>query len=176
MTGMRKQLARLGVYPSLFLGIGLLLVGTFTVNHIVDNWWPFEVERLDLVRATALHTIEAAVLLDAANMQIILAFLASALVAATGLALPLAYVLNRRFGNGGGGAANGATPRFLVLVRQSMWVGLWVAFCLWLQMNRALGFAVAALVAAVLAMFELLLQVRTRAKDMSNVESGEVVK
>jgi uncharacterized membrane protein (UPF0136 family) len=44
-----------------------------------------------------------------------------------------------------------------------MWVGLWVAFCIWLQMNRTLGLAVALLVAAVFVMFEFLIQVRTRA-------------
>jgi uncharacterized membrane protein (UPF0136 family) len=44
-----------------------------------------------------------------------------------------------------------------------MWVGLWVAFCTWLQMNRSFGIGVAALVAAVLIMFEILLQIRSRA-------------
>jgi uncharacterized membrane protein (UPF0136 family) len=48
-----------------------------------------------------------------------------------------------------------------------MWVGLWFAFCAWLQMNRTLGIAIAALVAIVLLMFELLLQVRHRAEQGS---------
>ena len=54
-------------------------------------------------------------------------------------------------------------PRFLLLLRQSMWVALWVGFCVWLQMNRALGIAVATLVAVVIVLFEILLQIRTRA-------------
>ena len=47
--------------------------------------------------------------------------------------------------------------------RQSLFVGLWVAFCLWLQMNRTFGPAVAILAAAVLVLFELVLQIRERA-------------
>jgi hypothetical protein len=45
----------------------------------------------------------------------------------------------------------------------ALWVGLWVAFCLWLQMNRTLGVAVAALGAAVVILFEVVLQIRARA-------------
>jgi uncharacterized membrane protein (UPF0136 family) len=43
-----------------------------------------------------------------------------------------------------------------------MWVGSWAAFCVWLQMNRTLGLAVAILVAVVLILFEMLLQLRQR--------------
>ena len=106
-----------------------------------------------------------------------MAFLAAALVATTGIVLPLAYVLNQRFGNPPAPGGDGSTsPLFMVVLRQSMWVGLWVALCLWLQMNRALGYGVAGLVAAVLAMFELLLQVRTRAKDVGTGDTAEVAK
>jgi len=170
---MRKTMSRLGVIPSLLLGAALLAIGLLALNHIVDNWWPFDVERLDLVRATALGRAEAALLLDAANVQIVLAFLGSALVAVTGLVLPFGYILNRRFKrNPDAGSEADAAPAFLVTLRQSMWVGLWVAFCLWLQMNRSLGIAVAALVAAVLVMFEVLLQVRARAAHVTAAESG----
>ena len=41
-----------------------------------------------------------------------------------------------------------------------------MAFCLWLQMNRTLGVAVAALVAAVLILFEVVLQIRARAASV----------
>lgn len=171
---MSKTMSRLGVIPSLLLGAALLAVGLLALTHIVDNWWPFNVERLDLVRATAQERAEAALLLDAANVEIVLAFLGSSLVAVTGLVLPLAYILNRRFKrNLDAGSETMVGPVFLVTLRQSMWAGLWVAFCLWLQMNRSLGIAVAALVAAVLAMFEVLLQVRARAAQVtSNKPSG----
>ena len=83
------------------------------------------------------------------------------MVAVTGLVLPLAYYLNKRFGKG-------ESSHFLVVVRQAMWLGIWVAACIWLQMNRTLGLGVALLVAAVLFTVEVLLQVRTRAAAISD--------
>jgi len=148
---------RMGVVPFLLLGIGLLLLGLLAVNHVVNNFWPFDVGRLELVRAAATGRADAPSMLDAASVEILLAFLASIMVAVTGLVLPLTYFLNKRFGPAS------AAPSFFVVLRQAMWVGAWLAFCTWLQMNRTLGLAVAALVAAVLVMFEILLQVRTRA-------------
>lgn len=158
---MSRFATRLGVIPSLLFGISLLGLGILALNHIVDNWWPFDVERLDLIRDTATGTIDAPTLLAAANNEIIFAFLGAVLIAITGLVLPLVFFLNRRFGN------HPQAPGFLLTLRQAMWVGMWVAFCLWLQMNRSLGIAVAALVAVVLILFEFLLQVRTRAASLS---------
>lgn len=163
---MRKFSERLGVTPYLLLGAGLFVIGLLTMNHIVNSWWPFDVTRLDLVRATAEGRVEPAELLEAANIEIILAFLAVLLVAVTGLALPLAYILNRRFLRRNGQAEQRDVSSFLIPLRQAMWVGLWVAFCAWLQMNRVLGVAVAGLVAAALVMFEALLQLRTRAVNV----------
>lgn len=137
----------------------MLAIGWLAVSHIVNNFWPIDVARLDLVRDTALDRAEATTLLQAANREVVVAFLAGVLVAVTGLALPLAYYLNKRFGDA-------PILHFLVVLRQAMWVGLWVAFCLWLQMNRTLGWGVASLVAAVLIIFEILLQVRERAASI----------
>lgn len=157
---MRDPVERLGILPYLVLGAGLLALGVLATNHIVNNFWPFDVTRLDLVRASALDQANAGAILDAANGQIVMAFLASVMVAVTGLALPLVYYANVRFeGNGGG-------PSLIVILRQALWVGTWMAFCVWLQMNRSLGVAVAVLVAAVLATFEILLQVRRRASSI----------
>jgi hypothetical protein len=164
---MKRFIEWLGVFPHLLLGAGLFVIGFLAMNHIVDNWWPFDVGRLDLVRSTALNRADAASLLQAANAEIIVAFLAAVLVTITGVMLPLAHVLNKRFGPILTGQQDpSAPPRFLVTLRQSMWVGVWVTFCIWLQMNRALGPAVAILVAVVLAMFEMLLQIRTRATNI----------
>lgn len=154
---MRSIIHRLGVIPYLLLGAGLLVLGLLAINHIVDNFWPFDVQRLDLLRATALDQIDAPAILEAANLEILLAFLAAVLMSVTGLMLPLAYFLNRRFDR------RYPNPRFLLVLRQSMWVGLWIAFCVWLRMNRTLGLAVVLLVAVVLVLFEVLLQLRTRA-------------
>lgn len=164
---------RLGVIPSLLLGTGLLVIGLLTMDHIVNNWWPFDVQRLDLVRAAALDRAEPASLLEAANSQIILTFLAAILVTITGLMLPLVYIVNKRLSHFVTESGEAVPPRFLMALRQSMWVGFWVSFCVWLQMNRALGVAVATLVAIVLIMFEVLLQVRTRATGISQERGKE---
>jgi hypothetical protein len=156
-----KRLAdQFGAILYVIMGAALFILGILALNHIVDNFWPIDVQRLDLIRDTALDRADATTLLQAANQEVIIAFLAAVLVAITGLCLPLAYYLNRRFGKD-------SLPHFLVVLRQAMWVGSWIAFCVWLQMNRTLGWAVILLVAAVLAMFEFLLQVRTRAERMT---------
>lgn len=160
---------RLGVWPYLFLGLSLLALGLLAMNYIVDNIWPFDVTRLDLVRATAQGRADAGMLLAAANTEAIVAFLASAAVAVTGFFLPIMYFLNRRFHLS---APPGRPPSPLVVFRQALWVGLWVGFCLWLQMNRTFGVAVAALAAAVLVLFEMLLQIRNRAATVGQQEAA----
>ncbi|MFO7661608.1 MAG: hypothetical protein R6X18_03335 [Chloroflexota bacterium] len=157
---MHNIVRRLGIVPYLILGLGLVMLGVLAVNQIVNTMWPFDVSRLELVRATAQQRVDASILLASARNDIIVAFLASVVVAFTGLAMPIAYVLNRRFSPK---IRPGETPGFLVVLRQSMWVGFWVAFCVWLQMNRTMGIAVAALVAGVLILFEILLQIRAHA-------------
>ena len=116
--------------------------------------------RTNSIRVTAQQRVDAAMLLAAAKSDIIIAFLASVIVAVTGLALPLAYFFNKRIQPP---EMRHEPPPFLTIIRQALWVGLWVAFCLWLQMNRTLGLAVAALGAAVVILFEVVLQIRARA-------------
>ena len=155
---------RLGILPYLLLGIGLFGIGLYTLNYIVNSWWPLDVARIDLVRATATDQIDAASILEAANWEIILVLLSVIIITITGLTLPLAYLLNKRlnlYANSQLGQFE--SPSFLVTLRQSMAAGIWVAFCLWLQMNRSFGIAVALLVAVVLILFEFLLQLRSRA-------------
>ncbi len=152
---------RLGSVPVFLVGAGLLVLGLLALNYIVNNFWPIDVERLDLIRSSALGTADAPALLEAREGEILLAFLASLMVAVTGLSLPLVYYLNRRI------QSNGTPPTFLTVARQGLWIGLWVSFCVWLQMNRTLGIAVALLVAFVIFLFELLLQVRRRAERSS---------
>lgn len=135
-------------------------MGLLALNHIANNMWPFDVSRIELVRATAQQRVDASMLLAAANNEIILAFLASAVVAVTGLAMPVVYFLNKRFDPQ---YRDGDQPSMMTVTRQSLLIGLWFAFCLWLQMNRTLGVAVAALVAGVFILFEVLLQIRARA-------------
>lgn len=160
-----KIFERLGVFPFLLLGIGLFILGLYTLNSIINNWWPFDVARIDLVRAVATGQVEAATLLEVARADILLAFLGTVLIAITGLALPLTYVLNKRFTHLLGEQTNGRPP-FLVTFRQAMGVGIWASFSVWLQMNRALNLAIALLVGVVLLLFEFLLQIRARASSV----------
>ena len=52
-------------------------------------------------------------------------------VAVTGTALPFVWMLHRRF--------DGARPApTSVLLRQALWVALFIALCAWLQVNRSL--------------------------------------
>lgn len=154
---------RIGFISALTLGICLLALGLLAMEYVVNNWWPIDINRLDLVRAAAQDRADAASLLQAANLEIILVFLSTVLTAVTGLTLPIAYLFNQRF-------AAYTDSRFgqmesshlTVALRQSMAVGIWVAFCLWLQMNRSFGLAVALLVGTVLILFELMLQIRSR--------------
>lgn len=151
---------RFGFISSLILGVLLVAIGLLAMEYVVNSWWPIDINRLDLVRAATEGRADAASLLEAANFEIILVFLATVLTAVTGVILPISYLLNRRFAhftNRRFGETD--TSRLMVAVRQSMAVGFWVAFCLWLQMNRSFGLAVALLVAAVLILFEVLLQI-----------------
>jgi hypothetical protein len=157
---MHRFVRRLGVVPVLFLSAGLVVLGVLAVDRIVNTMWPFDVSRIELVRATAQQRVDAAMLLAAARSDVIIAFLASVIVAVTGLALPLSYYVNKRLMPP---ETRHEPPPFLAVIRQALWVGLWVAFCLWLQMNRTLGVAVAVLVAVVLILFEVVLQIRARA-------------
>lgn len=158
-----KVFERLGFASALLLGIALFLLGLLVMQYIVNAWWPFDVVRLDLVRATAEGRVEAASILEAANQEIIIAFLGAVLITVTGLALPVAYFFNKRFSKYmDHRSGNSLPPQFHVTLRQAMWVGLWTSICLWLQMNRAFGVAVAILVAVVLILVEILLQIRAR--------------
>ncbi len=161
---MDKLTSRFAVMPYLLMGVALLLLGFLALNHIVDNLWPIDVTRLDLIRDTALDRADATQLLRSANGEIIFAFLAAEAVAVTGFMLPLAYFLNKRF-------SQSQSSHFFVVLRQAMWVGIWIAFCTWLQMNRTLGLGVAILVAGVLVIIELLLQIRTRAAAIASSEN-----
>jgi hypothetical protein len=165
---MKRFAHRLGIIPVFLFGAGLLILGVLAVNQIVNTMWPFDVQRLELVRATAQQRVDATILLASARNDIIIAFLASIVVAFTGLAMPIVYLLNKRFSPD---TRSGEPPRFLVVVRQAMFVGFWVAFCVWLQMNRTMGFAVAALVAGVLILFEILLQIRSHAATVEQQHS-----
>ena len=138
------------------------------INYIVNNFWPIRAQqRLDLVREATTDTATAARLLEAAQVDILFVFFLLVAMTIAGIFLPLVYYLNKRFNEG-------RLQPTLVLLRQAFWVGLWVAFCLWLQMNRTFGIAVAVLVVGVLVLFEVLLQVRQRAGAQGEIFGSDV--
>lgn len=163
-----KIFQRLGVIPYLLLGVGLAFIGLSAWFYIANSFFPFNPEqRLDLVRSVGLDRVDSATILEAASAELIIAFLGSVFLFVTGIALPIAYFLNKRFGKYADErfGESSSTP-LLVVLRQAIGGGFWVSFCVWLQMNRAFGFAAALLVAFVLILFELLLQIRTRATSV----------
>ncbi|HRN66963.1 MAG TPA: hypothetical protein PLD89_02415 [Promineifilum sp.] len=157
---MQRFVRRLGVVPVMMLSAGLFLLGVLAVDRIINTMWLFDVTRIDLARAVVQQRADAPTLLAAANGEILIAFLASVVVTFTGLGMVPIYYLNKRLNPPD---LRDQPPVFLSVVRQSLFVGLWAAFCVWLQMNRTFGVAVALLAAAVLVLFEMVLQIRNRA-------------
>ena len=167
---MQRFVRRLGVVPVLLLSAGLFLLGVLAVDRIVNTMWLFDVSQIDLARAVVQQRADAPTLLAAANDEVLVAFLASIIVAVTGLVMVPMYYVNKRFNPPG---FRDEPPVFLSVLRQSMFFGFWAAFCIWLQMNRTLGLAVALLAGAVLILFELVLQIRERATAVT--EQGKPV-
>src|SRR5690606_5631516 len=77
-------------------------------------------------------------------------------VAVTGTALPFVRFLNMRFSRGETPPAGG------VLLRQSIWVGLFVVACAWLQIPRVLNPLIAFFLAFSLILIEVFLHIRER--------------
>jgi len=90
------------------------------------------------------------------NRWLFFAFLQLAL---TGAALPFVRYLHQRF------AARADTANnMVVIVRQSVWVGLFGAICLWLRIPRLLSIPLALIILAALVIIEFLFRLRERAQ------------
>lgn len=81
-------------------------------------------------------------------------------IAVTGTVLPLVRYLNVRFT-----PISADLPPGGVLVRQSVWVGLFVVTCAWLQIPRVLNPPIAFLVALVFIVIEIFLRTREIADE-----------
>ena len=73
-------------------------------------------------------------------------------VAVTGTALPFVWLLHKRFG---------PAPS-AVLLRQALWVALFVSLCFWLQVNRALTLSLALLLGVGFILVEWFLRLLER--------------
>ncbi len=80
--------------------------------------------------------------------------------AVTGTAIPFIRYLNVRFSS-----ANVELPPGGVIVRQSVWLGLFVVTCAWLQIPRALSLPIAFFLALVFIVIEVFLRSRELSGD-----------
>jgi len=76
-------------------------------------------------------------------------------LAATGTSLPFIWLLHRRFGSGQSTAST-------VLLRQALWVALFVALCTWLQINRSLTLSLGLLLGVGFILLEWFLRLLER--------------
>lgn len=75
-------------------------------------------------------------------------------LAVTGTVLPFVRFLNVRF------SSEDASPSAGIILRQSIWVGLFVVACAWLQIPRVLNPVIAFFLALSLIVIEIFLHVR----------------
>jgi len=81
-------------------------------------------------------------------------------IAVTGSAVPFVRYLNVRFTPLDKELAPGG-----VLVRQSVWIGLFVVTCAWLQIPRVLTLPIAFFLALVFVVIEIFLRIRERQRE-----------
>lgn len=89
-----------------------------------------------------------------------------ATLAASGTALPVAYFLNRRF-------ISKPPVDAGVIVRQSLWVGIFADLMIWLQLGSALTIPLAIMVASGLVIIELILRLRERSRFQVEAEEQD---
>jgi len=76
-------------------------------------------------------------------------------MAISGIAIPIAYYLNRRFASDSPAEKN-------VIIRQALWFGIYGATISWLQMGRVLNSGMAFILAAAFILIEVLLRLWER--------------
>jgi len=81
-------------------------------------------------------------------------------IAVTGTMLPLVRFLNVRFT-----PLNREVPPAGVIVRQSVWIGLFCVMCAWLQIPRALSLPLIVFIAVVFVVVEIFLRTREIAAE-----------
>jgi hypothetical protein len=96
-------------------------------------------------------------------------FFFTAVMALTGMALPVAAFLNRRF-------PSLPPPTTGVIVRQAVWFGIYLPTLAWLQIGRMLTLPLAVLLALGFLIIEYLLRLRERSqwKPGGEIEPGGI--
>ncbi len=85
------------------------------------------------------------------------AFFFFAVLGLTGLALPAAAFLNKRF-------PSNPPPNHVVILRQAIWAGIYLPTLAWLRIGRVLNISIAILLIAGLVLIEMLLRLRERSQ------------
>ena len=75
----------------------------------------------------------------------------------TGLFMPLTYFLNKRFPSKPQADRN-------IIIRQSLWFGIYAAVLAWLQLGRVLNFPLAVILGAAMILVEMLLRMWERSR------------
>jgi len=85
------------------------------------------------------------------------AFFFFAVLGLTGLALPAIAFLNKRF-------PSNPPPTHAVILRQAIWVGIYLPTLAWLRIGRVLNISIAILLIAGFVLIEWLLRLRERSQ------------
>lgn len=85
------------------------------------------------------------------------AFFFFAVLGLTGFALPVVAYLNKRF-------PSKPPPTHAVILRQAIWIGIYLPTLAWLRVGRVLNISIALLLAAGLILVEWLLRLRERSQ------------
>jgi hypothetical protein len=88
------------------------------------------------------------------------------LVAVIGTALPVTYYLNRRF-------SSQVVINPNVVLRQAVWIGIYVDFLAWLQIGRVLNSTLAFFLAAGFFVIEVLIRMRERSQFKPSEQKNE---
>ena len=163
---MATPLKRFGIWLILLVSLLLAGVGVWFINELINNVWIVPIDSPDfnaVRRSVMIGTADASVIMNAADRSMLAVFIGCMIVIGTGLALPVVYLVNRRMEL----TRRAPLPSFGVLMRQAFWFGVWLGFCVWLQMGRTFGLPVALLLAVVFVLFEVLFHVRRTSATLS---------
>ena len=149
----------------LIVAIALVLAGTWFLNALVNNAWlvpPENPRFFDLQRAVVEGRADSNILMTNANKQLIAMFLAAIAVVGMGIGLLPVYLINYRLDTSRGQPHTKLTT----LLRQAMWVGVFIAVALYLQMNRTFGLPIALLALLVIGLLELMFHAGERSSGV----------
>ncbi len=167
------RLDRYGILPMLAGCGGLIFLGMAAMNWLVNNVWlvPTGEEAFEgLRRAVVEGRADANALMEASDYGLIVLFLIAVWIVGFGLTLPFVYFVNRRIRI----ARNFSEATTQILLRQTAWLGLWLAICVLLQMNRLFNMPVAMMVLMTFGLIETLLLVRRKSAETRFSDFGTV--